>query len=184
MDTSFFGIYCRQLLNRMSPDTAAKLQSSFIQFISKFIQYVDKYFSKNAGLLEAISFFGYGIENLTWNHIQKCVEVTKIEGLNEDNLFNEFTELKLTFESIKKKEVPLSDQIQFFLSNEAEKEINHSSITTTQQTETNEEDEEERTNEIRSDQLWAMLLAVNPTPTPNMKKLISFLYSIPANNAT
>jgi hypothetical protein len=133
--------------------------------------------------LEAISFFGYGIENLTWNHIQKCVEVTKIKGLNEDNLFNEFTELKLTFESIKKKEVPLSDQIHFFLSNEAEKEINHSSITTTQQTETNEEDEEERTNEIRSDQLWAMLLAVNPTPTPNMKKLISFLYSIPASNA-
>jgi hypothetical protein len=184
VDTSFFGIYCRQLLNRMSPDTAAKLQSSFIQFISKFIQYVDKYFSKNAGLLEAISFLGYGIENLTWNHIQKCVEVTKIEGLNEDNLFNEFTELKLTFEPIKKKEVPLSDQIQFFLSNEAEKEINNSSITTTQQTETNEEDEEEQTNGIRSDQLWAILLAVNPTPTPNMKKLISFLYSIPANNAT
>ncbi len=78
----------------------------------------------------------------------------------------------------------MSDQIQFFLSNEAEKEINNSSITTTQQTETNEEDEEEQTNEIRSDQLWAMLLAVNPTPTPNMKKLISFLYSIPANNAT
>jgi hypothetical protein len=107
-------IYCRQLLNRMSPDTAAKLQSSFIQFISKFIQYVDKYFSKNAGLLEAISFFGYGIENLTWNHIQKCVEVTKIEGLNEDNLFNEFTELKLTFESIKKKKYLCPIRFNFF----------------------------------------------------------------------
>jgi hypothetical protein len=114
VDTSYFGIYCRQLLNRMSPDTAAKLQSSFIQFISKFIQYVDKYFSKNAGLLEAISFFGYGIENLTWNHIQKCVEVTKIEGLNEDNLFNEFTELKLTFESIKKKKYLCPIRFNFF----------------------------------------------------------------------
>ncbi|CAF5167760.1 unnamed protein product [Rotaria magnacalcarata] len=28
-----------------------------------------------------------------------------------------------------------------------------------------------------------MLFAVNATPTPNMKKLICFLYSIPASNA-
>ena len=28
-----------------------------------------------------------------------------------------------------------------------------------------------------------MLFAVNETPTPNMKKLISFLYSMPASNA-
>ena len=82
--------------------------------------------SPSVAFLEAIGHFGNGIESLTWNHIQKCIEVTKIEDLNEDNLFNEFTELKLTFEIIKKKQVPLSEQIQFFLSNEQEKEVNSS----------------------------------------------------------
>ncbi|CAF4740009.1 unnamed protein product, partial [Rotaria sp. Silwood2] len=127
--------------------------------------------------------FGNGIESLTWNHIQKCIEVTKIEGLNEDNLFNEFTELKLAFKIIKKKQVPLFDQIQFFLSNEQEKEAHPSLSTTIRQNETDDEDEEEQTKGIRSYQLCAMLFAANATPTPNMKKLICFLYSVPASNA-
>ena len=46
-----------------------------------------------------------------------------------------------------------------------------------------DEDEEEQTKVMRSDQLWAMLFAVNETPTPNMKELISFWYSMPASNA-
>ncbi|CAF4939369.1 unnamed protein product [Rotaria sp. Silwood1] len=96
---------------------------------------------KKAGLHleEKIEHFGNGIEDLTWKQIQKCIEVTKIQGLNEDNLFNEFTELNLTFEATKKKEAPLVDQIQFFLSNAAEKEIHNSSTTTMRQTEVDEE---------------------------------------------
>ncbi|CAF4599430.1 unnamed protein product, partial [Rotaria socialis] len=82
----------------------------------------------------------------------------------------------------KKKEVPLLDQIQFFLSNEGQEEIPNSPTTSIHQSEADEEDEEEQTKMIRSDQLWSILLAVNATPTPNMKKLIYFLYSIPASN--
>ena len=107
----------------MPLDTGAGLQAPFGRFISKFLEYVDKYFSQNVAFLEAIGHFGNGIETLTWNHIQKCTEVTKIEGLNEDNLFDE---LKLTFEIIKKKKVPLFEPIQHFLSNEQEKEANSS----------------------------------------------------------
>ena len=36
---------------------------------------------------------------------------------------------------------------------------------------------------VRSDKLLAMLFAVNATATPNTKKLISFLYSMPGSNA-
>ncbi|CAF4195921.1 unnamed protein product [Rotaria magnacalcarata] len=54
---------------------------------------------------------------------------------------------------------------------------------TIRQNEMDEKDEEDQTKVIRSDQLWAMLFAVNATPTPNRKKLICFLSSIPASNA-
>ena len=56
-------------------------------------------------------------------------------------------------------------------------------MATMRQTGTDEEDEEEQTKIIRSDQLWTMLLASNAAPTPNMKKLICFLYSIPTSDA-
>ena len=46
LDTSFFGTQCRQILNRMPSDTGAELQASFVRFISKFLEYVDKYFSQ------------------------------------------------------------------------------------------------------------------------------------------
>ena len=123
VDTMFFGIHCQQLLNRMPSDLAAKLQSSFVQFISTFLDPVNKYFSKNAALLEIIGQFAFGIENLSWDHVQRCIALVKIDGLNEDDLFNEFTELKLTFELIKKKNIPLADQIDHFLCNELNTEI-------------------------------------------------------------
>ncbi|CAF4630520.1 unnamed protein product, partial [Rotaria magnacalcarata] len=46
---------------------------------------------------------------------------------------------------IQKKEVPLLDQIQFFLSNEGQEEIRNSSTTSIHQSESDEEDEEEQT---------------------------------------
>ena len=85
----------------MPSDTDDKLQASFVRFILKTLEYMDKYFSQNVAFLETIGRFGNGIERFTWNHIQECIEVTKIEGLNEDNLFDRFTEWKLTFEIIK-----------------------------------------------------------------------------------
>ena len=44
------------------------------------------------------------------------------------------------------------------------------------------QEESDVRKEIRSDQLWAMLLHVKPTPS-NLHKFISFLFSIPWNNA-
>ena len=45
------------------------------------------------------------------------------------------------------------------------------------------EAEDEQETVFQSDHLWAMLFAVQSVPTPNMKKLISYIYSIPASNA-
>ncbi|CAF3694557.1 unnamed protein product [Rotaria socialis] len=65
LDTGLFGIHCRQILNRIPSNTSIELQASFVRFISKFLEYVDKYFSQNVAILEAIGHFGNGIENLT-----------------------------------------------------------------------------------------------------------------------
>jgi hypothetical protein len=36
---------------------------------------------------------------------------------------------------------------------------------------------------IRSDQLWAYLLNINPIPTPNFNKMICYIFSIPCSNS-
>jgi hypothetical protein len=45
------------------------------------------------------------------------------------------------------------------------------------------EEENDPTEEIRPDQLWAMLLSVKSTTSPNLHKFICFLFSIPCSNA-
>ncbi|CAF3420626.1 unnamed protein product [Rotaria socialis] len=88
-----------------------ELKSYYEFYEHDFRSILTSTFPKNVAFLEAAGHFGYGIENLTWNQIQQCIEITKIKGLNEDDLFNEFTELKLTFEIIKKKEITIFDHI-------------------------------------------------------------------------
>ncbi|CAF1571231.1 unnamed protein product [Rotaria magnacalcarata] len=58
LDTSCFGIQCRNLLNRMLSDTSAELQASFKRFSLTFLEHIDKYFSQNVAFLKAIGHFG------------------------------------------------------------------------------------------------------------------------------
>ncbi|CAF4999545.1 unnamed protein product, partial [Rotaria sp. Silwood1] len=56
------------------------------------------------------------IEALTWNQVIQFVDMLKIKDLNEDCLFDEFTNIKLIFKTISDQSVPIFNQVQAFRS--------------------------------------------------------------------
>ncbi len=210
LDSSFFGTSCRLKLSRLEPSRADKLKSSFSRFIERVIEYIDEYYllkkkDKNGNIIapkgtapsllyEAMSPFGLPtINNITWDNITECIELFQIKNLNEDELFNEFSEIQMIFNSMEDKNISLFDQIQSFIN---KKSNSNKFIATSTKTSLDKEVEEEQssdddqsieentsTKEIRPDQLWAMLLSIKSTPSPNLRKFISFLFSIPCSNA-
>jgi hypothetical protein len=67
--------------------------------------------------IEQLAFsFGQGnIENLTWNQIVQCLEMIEIKGLDEDDLFDEFSSLKSAFKTVLDQPVSVFDQVQSFI---------------------------------------------------------------------
>ncbi|UJR18258.1 hypothetical protein I4U23_005161 [Adineta vaga] len=207
----FFGANCRLKLSRLDPSTVDKLTNSFVRFIERIIEYIDEYYlskkKDNNGeiiepkcitpseMYETMSPFGLStINDITWDQVTKCIELLQIKNINENDLFNEFCEIQMIFKSILNNNIPLYDQIQCYM----DKKSNLKVPTTT--TELNEEFEEEQNNdtdddnnsdlkentftkEIRPDHLWAILLSIKSTPSPNLHKLICFLFSFPCSNA-
>ena len=62
-----------------------------------------------------ISYFGQGIENLTWNQIVQYLDFIKIKGLDEDHLFSDFSNLKSVFKTVSDQPVSVFDQVQGFI---------------------------------------------------------------------
>ena len=94
------------------------------------------------------------------------------------------------------KNISLYDQIQSYMNKKSNSNISTTTATTTssnkefeaeQDNHEDDDDDDLKENtvikEIRPDQLWAMLLSVKSTPSPNLHKLICFLFSIPCSNA-
>ncbi|CAF3372842.1 unnamed protein product [Rotaria sp. Silwood2] len=211
INSSFFGASCKLKLSRLPTSTADKLKASFIRFIERVIEYIDEFYllkkkDKNGNIIkserippsilyEAISPFGSStINDIQWDHITKCIELFQIENLNEDDLFNEFTDIQVIFKSIQEKNIPLYKQIQTYIDHKNNRSA--AAITKTSSIIQIEEEQEDNssddcddpdesvsTEKIRPDQLWAMLLSVKPTPSPNLHKFICFLFSIPCSNA-
>ena len=111
-----------------------------------------------------------------------------IPDLNIDKLYNEYCDLKGFYERIKQTNGKLSEQVNEFI---AKQNHEHGSTTSAMMPDNSSSDDEamshknqQTTNEhMRSDQLWAYLLNVNGNTTPNMTKIVSYLFSIPCSNA-
>ncbi|CAF1396996.1 unnamed protein product [Rotaria sp. Silwood1] len=179
IDSEFFGAACRYKLMRLPIDTQNRLKSSFIKFLSAIIAYIDSYFDKNITFYQTISYFGQeNIEGLTWHQVIQCVEMIKLKSLDEDRLFDEFTNVKSVFKTLLDQPVSLFDQVQAFI----RKQNDISKINNCVDEKEDDDDDHLTTNKIvRSDQLWMFLFSI--TESPNFKKLICFLYSLPCSNA-
>jgi hypothetical protein len=105
--------------------------------------------------------------------------MTHIKGLDEDRLFDEFTNLKSILRTVLGQSVSLFDQVQGFITKkndlitkddggDHEKDINNNDNRLTDN------------KVVRSDQLWMLLIPL--TPSPNFNKLLCFLYSLPCSN--
>ncbi|CAF4382747.1 unnamed protein product [Rotaria magnacalcarata] len=92
---------------------------------------------------------------------------------------------------MKKTNVNINEQIQSYI---ASKNVHNSQSTTNNNYEvlcaindTEKDDllnkDQDSKEQIQSDQLWAYLLNIRPNTTPNMKLIISYVFSIPCSNA-
>ncbi|CAF4408838.1 unnamed protein product [Rotaria sp. Silwood2] len=170
LNSSFFGISCRLKLSRLDTESAQQLKFLFARFIERVIEYIDEYYLLKK--YEAISPFGLStINEITWNNVTKCIELFQIKNLNEDNLFNEFTEIQCVFISMQNKNISLYEQVQSYV--EKKSNPNTYLVTSTKSSldkrteveEDNDEDSNEDSivsKEIRSDHLWAILLSIKP----------------------
>ena len=129
------------------------------------------------------------INEITWDNFTKCIELFQIKNLNEDDLFNEFTEIQSVFKFIQNKNISLYDQVQSYIGKISNSNIYATTSTTislgkvAEIVEDNDDSNEDSivSKEIRPDHLWAMLLSIKPSP--NLHRFISFLFSIPCSNA-
>ncbi|CAF4863304.1 unnamed protein product, partial [Rotaria socialis] len=87
--------------------------------------------------------------------------------------------------------VKLSDQIKLYISSKKDYDL-ISTIDRSDSVHDNDEDDDDIAlvhknqqydEHVRSDHFWSYLLNINPKSTPNMKKSICYIFSIPCTNA-
>lgn len=190
----YYGNNTRLLMKQLKNIDETKSEEfiqAFESFINSVIDYIKSYFNVDSEFYEKLSFFNIqSIHFLTWENIVDVADALYIDDLDRDQLYSEFCDIKCLYETLKKKNINLSEQIKSYISSKTNDfsmsmKINHQSVLceSDDDTETISLSNKQDDDSIRSDQLWAYLLNVNPSPTPNMKKIISYIFSIPCSNS-
>jgi hypothetical protein len=206
LNDEFFGCKVSQLIEDYPIKEIESLYSSFKCFIRTVIEYIEKYYNKYKLFYQSISIFGeLEIEKVEWKYVQQCCTFVVNQTIDQDRLYNEFNHIKSKYIDLKNKFGGIENQIQSFIaSNLGSSKNSETSINPAielyndcdvkddldeeededfdeNQHDTNIHKHKKPTNNIRSDQLWAYLL--NGEDVPNLRKLIEFVFAIPASNA-
>ncbi|CAF4455341.1 unnamed protein product, partial [Rotaria sp. Silwood2] len=111
-------------------------------------------------------------------------DVIHIDDLDKDQLNSEFCDIKCLYDSLRKKNIKLCDQMKSYVSS---KTNDFYALNITDQHVAYDECDDEEIislsdkkdkDFIRSDELWAYLLNINPNATTNFKNLICYIFSI------
>ncbi|CAF2574190.1 unnamed protein product [Rotaria sp. Silwood2] len=121
---------------------------------------------------------------LTWKNVIDVADVIHIDDLDKDQLNSEFCDIKCLYDSLRKKNIKLCDQMKSYVSS---KTNDFYALNITDQHVAYDECDDEEIislsdkkdkDFIRSDELWAYLLNINPNATTNFKNLICYIFSI------
>ncbi|CAF4125937.1 unnamed protein product [Rotaria sordida] len=193
LDDHYFGNKAYMILNSLKEsdkNKAEELQQSFKSFIKVTIEYINSYFDENRNFYEKLSVFDcHSPRFLKWEYIMDVLDLIKIDDLDKDELYNEYCEIKFMYNNLKNKNVKLNELIKSYILNKNA----HNPQSTTYEEENllcNDSDNEDfllhdnigTYENVRSDQLWSYLIDLKGA-TPNIKKIICYVFSIPCSNA-
>ncbi|CAF3555850.1 unnamed protein product [Rotaria sp. Silwood1] len=195
LHNKYFGNEVHLIFNRLKEvdkNRVEELQESFELFIKTVVEYINSYFNPEKEFYEILSVLdSQSIHFLEWDYFMNLVNLIKIDGINIDELYNEYCEIKFIYDHMKNKNVTINEQIK---SNISSKNVYNSESATNNNYEIlcdiidNEKDDilnkdQDSKGYIQSDQLWSYLLNIKPNTTPNLKLIISYVFSIPRSNA-
>ncbi|CAF1253342.1 unnamed protein product [Rotaria sp. Silwood1] len=195
LQNKYFGNEVHLIFNRLKEvdkNRVEELQESFELFIKTVVEYINSYFNPEKEFYEILSVLdSQSIHFLEWDYFMNLVNLIKIDGINIDELYNEYCEIKFIYDNMKNKNVTINEQIKSYISS---KNVYNSESATNNNYEIlcdiidNEKDDilnkdQDSKGFIQSDQLWSYLLNIKPNTTPNLKLIISYVFSIPCSNA-
>ncbi|CAF1250506.1 unnamed protein product [Rotaria sordida] len=152
-------------------------------------------------MYESISIFNeVDIQKLEWRNIERCAAYIDAKKIDKDLLYNDFNHLKSKFIQLKDKFDGIDKQVEEFISSNLHLYKQSGTMSNDEvklcsgdecdvEAESGSDDEDniryhknlQKNLHIRCDYLWAYLLYGEDVP--NFKKLVQFVFSLPASNA-
>ncbi|CAF4456851.1 unnamed protein product [Rotaria sp. Silwood2] len=196
LNDKYFGNKTQLILNHLKQfdeERSKQLLESFQSFIESFIEYINSYFDNDREFFRRLSAFDCESNDfLKWDYLIDLSNLLQIDGLDRDELYNEYCEIKFMYDAMKNKNVKLNEQIKLYIS--SKNVYNSKSISNNDRIpcDVNDDDTDVTLNNsastkanecIRCDQLWSYLLNIKPNSAPNMKLVVAYVFSIPCSNS-